>query len=163
MPRTFIFLIIGLVFGTGLGFLIAAATGAAVDRHVDDDAVHDHSAHDHGEDGHDHSRMIEVEGPPPGLSVVVHADGPQSRNLEIVTTNFIFDPEAVNGPHVPGHGHAHVYLDGVKIARAYSRWFHLSALPEGEHELRVTLNANDHGLLAVAGEPVEATETIVIE
>lgn len=163
MPKTFIFLIIGLFFGTGFGFLLSAATGTSLSGHSHGAEVHDHSAHDHGEGAHDHSKLIGAEDPAPELSVVLHPDGPQSRNLEIVTRNFTFDPGAVNGEHIPGHGHAHVYVNGVKIARAYAPWFHLSALPVGEHELRVTLNANDHSQLAVEGEPIEVTETLVIE
>ncbi|MDM8164432.1 hypothetical protein [Roseovarius sp.] len=165
MPKTFIFLIIGLFFGTGAGFLLAASTGAQVEGHAHGADVHDHSAHDHGEgtEGHDHSQLTEAEGPAPELSIAFHPDGAQSRNLEIIVQNFTFDPQAVNGAHVPGHGHAHVYVNGVKIARAYAPWFHLSALPVGEHEVRVTLNANDHTQLAVEGEPIEVTETLVIE
>lgn len=164
MPRHFVFLIIGLFFGAGLGFMVAATTGATVEGHAHgNDAVHDHAAHDHGDGEHDHSKMTEVAGPAPGLEIVVHPDGPRSRNLEIATENFTFAPGSVNGPHVPGEGHAHVYLNGVKIARAYARWFHLSALPKGEHQLRVTLNANDHAQLAVNGTAVEATTTFSIE
>lgn len=167
MPKTFIFLIIGLFFGTGAGFLIAATTGVEMEGHAHGEAaVHDHSAHDHGEgaeSGHDHSQLTEAESPAPQLEIALHPDGRQSRNLEIIVQNFAFDPEAVNGEHVPGHGHAHVYVNGVKIARAYAPWFHLSALPVGEHEIRVTLNANDHTQLAVEGEPIEVTETLVIE
>jgi len=165
MPRTFIFLIIGLFFGAGLGFLLAASTGARLEGHSHGAEVHDHSAHDHGEgeSGHDHSQLTEVEGQAPRLSITLHPDGPQSRNLELVVGNFTFDPEAVNGPHIPGRGHAHIYINGIKIARAYAPWFHLSAIPKGTHELRVTLNANDHSQLAVDGKPVEVTETLVIE
>lgn len=163
MPKTFIFLIIGLFFGTGAGFLLAASTGAQVEGHAHEDGVHDHSAHDHGDGADPHATLTEAESPAPELSIAFHPDGAQSRNLEIIVENFTFDPEAVNGDHVPGHGHAHIYVDGVKIARAYAPWFHLSALPVGEHEIRVTLNANDHTQLAVGGEPLEVTETLVIE
>ncbi len=164
MPKTFIFLIIGLFFGTGFGFLLAATTGAGLEGHDHGSEVHDHSAHDYGEGGSpDHETLTEVEGPAPALSLVLHPDGRQSRNLEIRIDNFDFDPDGVNGAHVPGRGYAHVHVDGVKIARAYGPWFHLSALPVGTHEVRVTLNANDHSRLAVNGAPVEATQMLVIE
>ena len=107
--------------------------------------------------------MTEVDGPAPELTLTIHPDGPQSRNLHIGTTNFTFDPEAVNGPHIPGHGHAHVYVNGVKQARAYGPWVQLYALPKGTHEIRVTLNANDHSQLAISGEPLEATTTVIID
>jgi hypothetical protein len=158
MPKTLIFLIIGLFFGTGLGFVLAATTGSNVES-----AVHDHSAHDHGEGTHDHSEMTEVSGPAPTLNLVFHPDGKQSRNLEMKVENFIFDPVAVNGAHIEGRGHAHVYINGVKIARAYGPWLHLQALPFGTHEIRVTLNANDHSQLAIDGAAIEVVETLLIE
>jgi hypothetical protein len=167
MPKTFAFLIIGLFFGFGAGFLVAASTGSQLQGHdhaeAGGDAAHDHAAHDHGEGGHDHSEMTEVSGPAPELTLTIHPDGAQSRNLHIGVTNFAFDPEGVNGPNVPGKGHAHVYVNGIKQARAYGPWVQLYALPKGEHEVRVSLNANDHSALAVEGEPIEATITVVIE
>ena len=62
-----------------------------------------------------------------------------------------------------GEGHAHVYVDGEKAARIYGPWFHLGALPPGEVTLGVTLNANDHSLLAVSGRPLKAEKTITVE
>ncbi|RKT28065.1 hypothetical protein BXY70_3423 [Roseovarius halotolerans] len=166
MPRTFIFLLIGLFFGTGFGFLLAASSGTKLEGHDHgaDTAAHDHAAHQHdGGDTHHHDALTEAADPAPTLALKIHPDGPQSRNLELVTGNFTFDPEGVNGPHVPGHGHAHVYLNGVKLARAYGRWQQLYALPKGRHRLRVTLNANDHSQLAVDGEPITAEMELVIE
>ena len=61
MPKTFIFLIIGLFFGTGAGFLLAASTGAQVEGHAHEDAVHDHSAHDHGDGADPHATLTEAE------------------------------------------------------------------------------------------------------
>jgi hypothetical protein len=163
MAKPFAFLGIGLFFGTGLGFLIAATSGAQLEGHDHDHgaAVHDHSAHDHG--GSAHATLTEAGTPTPMLDLTLHADGAQSRNLHIGVENFTFDPEGVNGPHMPGHGHAHLYLNGIKIARAYGPWMQLDALPVGSHELRVTLNANDHTQLAVGGVPIEATIAVVIE
>jgi len=163
MPKTIVFLLIGLFFGTGLGFLLAAGSGAQLESHDHGPEVHDHSAHDHGDGSHDHPAMTEAGTPAPSVGLVLHPDTRQSRNLQIVTGNFTFDPEGVNGFHVPGRGHAHVYVDGVKIGRAYGPWFHLSALPAGTHEVRVTLNANDHSQLATDGQPIEATARVVIE
>ncbi|MRU15877.1 hypothetical protein FDP25_10610 [Roseovarius sp. A21] len=167
MPRTFIFLLIGLFFGTGLGFLVAASTGAQLEGHEHTgDTAHDHAAHDHGQgdiSGHDHSKLTEAGTPTPTLALSIHPDSDQSRNLHIETSNFTFDPAGVNGPHEPGHGHAHIYINGVKQPRAYSPWAQLNALPIGTHEVRVTLNANDHSQLAIDGTPIEATTTIEIE
>ena len=84
-------------------------------------------------------------------------------NLHIATTNFRFAPERANAPHRPGEGHAHVYVDGRKIARVYGPWFHLDALPPGGATVAVTLTANDHRTLAVAGRPLRAERRIAVE
>ena len=162
MSKSVAFLLIGLFFGTGAGFLAGQALMPAPEAPA---MVHDHTAHDHGagETGMDHDQLVEATSPAPTLRLVLRPDGPQSRNLHIETTNFTFDPLGVNGPHQPGHGHAHVYVNGVKQPRAYSPWVQLDALPVGTHDIRVTLNANDHSQLAVDGAPIEAKTTIVIE
>jgi len=157
-------MIMGLLFGAGFGFLIGTTAGRpALSPETPPGPSHDHSAHDHGKGEHDHSAITEVEGPPPDLTLAVHPDGEQSRNLHIDVTNFTFDPQGVNSVHVPGQGHAHVYINGVKQARAYGPWVHLHALPQGRHDIRVTLNANDHSQLAASGQPIEATTTVVID
>jgi len=162
MSKSVAFLLIGLFFGAGAGFLAGQALMPAPEAPA---MVHDHTAHDHGagETGMDHDQLVEATSPAPTLRLVLRPDGPQSRNLHIETTNFTFDPLGVNGPHQPGHGHAHVYVNGVKQPRAYSPWVQLDALPVGTHDIRVTLNANDHSQLAVDGAPIEAKTTIVIE
>lgn len=163
MAKPLAFLGIGLFFGMGLGFLVAATTGVQLEGHVHDlgSAVHDHSAHDH--DSGAHTALTETRTPAPLLRLTLHPDGPQSRNLHIGVENFVFDPEGVNGSHVPGRGHAHLYLNGIKIARAYGPWMQLDALPIGTHVLRVTLNANDHTQLASDGVPIEASLEVVVE
>jgi len=162
MAKPLAFLGIGLFFGTGLGFLVAASSGAQLEGHDHDQgaAVHDHAVHDHGTA---HAVLTEAGTPAPVLTLTLHPDGVQSRNLHIGVENFTFDPEGVNGAAVPGRGHAHLYLNGVKVARAYGPWMQLDALPVGTHELRVTLNANDHTQLATDGVPIEATIAVVIE
>lgn len=163
MAKPIAFLGIGLFFGAGLGFLIAATSGVQLEGHDHDHGagVHDHAVHDHGDGVH--AALTEAGLPAPVLTLTLHPDGAQTRNLHIGVEHFAFDPEGVNGPHVPGRGHAHLYLNGVKIARAYGPWMQLDALPVGTHELRVTLNANDHTQLAVGGVPIEATIAVVIE
>ncbi len=170
MPKTLIFLIIGLFFGAGLGFLTAVTSGAQLEGHDHGSAAHDHAAHNHGDGDHSdhaghagHGQMIEAEAPVPTLMLHILPDGAQSRNLHIMTQNFTFSPTGVNGDHVPGEGHAHIYVNGVKQPRAYSEYVHLDALPKGTHDIRVTLNGNTHGYLAVDGVPIEATTTMTIE
>ena len=169
MPRSVILLATGLFLGVGLGFVLGAASSPRTLPEAAVDIAHDHTAHDHGGamqgpgGAHDHTALTEMGDMAPELTLSLHADGPQSRNLHIGVTGFVFDPEGVNGPHVPGHGHAHVYVNGVKMPRAYSPWVQLLALPKGTHEIRVTLNANDHSQLARNGQPIEATIPVVID
>ena len=163
MPRSLALLLIGILLGSGFGYLVGVATAPAPLAGADPmgNAAHDHAAHDHG--GGAHAALREADRPAPTLSLQIHPDGARSRNLHLSVTGFTFDPEGVNGPHVAGHGHAHVYVNGIKQARAYGPWVQLYALPEGTHEIRVTLNANDHAQYAVSGRPVEATATLRID
>ena len=93
---------------------------------------------------------------PEGMSVSLQviADTVSGYNLRIVTEGFRFAPESAGGAHVPGEGHAHLYVNGVKT-RVYSEWFHLDGLAPGTHEVRVTLNANDHSPYATGGVMLE--------
>lgn len=77
-------------------------------------------------------------------------------NIELVTTNFTFTPELVNTDAIIGEGHAHLYVDGTKVARVYTNWFHLAELTPGNHTIRVELNANDHAPYVLNGAPIES-------
>lgn len=111
-----------------------------------------------GEHQHDHDALREV----PAGQVALHAerDPMGGWNIEVRTTDFRFVPEKVNGPHVDGEGHAHVYVDGEKLRRIYGPWFHIEALGPGKHRLKVTLNGHSHEALAVDGEALEAEITL---
>ena len=165
MSRAFALLIIGLVFGGGIGFILAAANGVTLDGH-DHATDHGPAVIDHGEPSgeaaaHDHTQMIDVIGPPPTLAIEVAPDPVSGWNLYVKTTQFAFSPENSGGVHVNGEGHAHLYANGVKLARLYGPWFHIGALPDGEVKILVTLNSNAHQALAVSGVPLEATATIL--
>ena len=154
MPRSLALLLIGLLLGGGIGFFLAAANNVALDGHHHPEA-----------DRAGHGGTIDLPAGPgaPTLDFRVAKDAASGWNLHVVTTGFRFAPESVNGPHRPGEGHAHVYVDGKKVARIYGPWFHLGVLPPGEVTLSVTLNANDHSALAVAGRPLKAEKTITVE
>lgn len=76
-------------------------------------------------------------------------------NILIDTKEFKFTPENVNQKHVPGEGHAHLYINGKKFARLYSPAFHIPNITEGIQEIKVTLNANGHETLAIDDEPIQ--------
>ena len=157
MPRSLALLAIGLALGGGIGFFLAAANNIALDGH--------HHAPAQAA-GHAHrGETVDLPAGPgaPTLELRVDRDAKAGWNLQIATTNFHFAPERANAPHRPGEGHAHVYVDGRKIARVYGPWFHLDALPPGGATVAVTLNANDHRGLAVAGRALRVERRIVVE
>lgn len=122
-------------------------------------------ADDGGDDGHMHGTPRDVPAgvPAPTVDIQVTPDPKSGWNLHVVATNFVFAPWNASGEHVWGEGHAHLYIDDVKVGRLYTEWYHIAALAEGTHTVHVTLNGNDHMDLAVDGELVEDTVTIVQE
>lgn len=119
---------------------------------------------DHGGMDHEHAVLELQQGDTfPTVDLVVHKDPMAGWNLQLKTTHFEFAPERASTDHVDGEGHAHLYIDGEKITRLYSEWYHVGSLSTGTHEVRVNLNANDHAAFTVNGEEIEDTETIVVE
>ncbi|MHA7876310.1 hypothetical protein [Roseivivax sp.] len=166
MDRSIPLLVIGLVLGGGLGFTFAAGQGITLDGHDHSDPAH-HGAHAGGAGGgqgaaHDHGEMLELPAGPdaPALALALSEDPASGWNLQIQTQNFTFAPANASTAHVPGEGHAHLYVNGEKRARLYGPWVHLADLPDGPVELAVTLNANDHRLLAVEGKALREVVTL---
>ena len=118
---------------------------------TDEHAGHHDAGAEQGHGAHQHGKAISLPPGPdaPTLQVAVTKDKVGGWNLHIQTTSFRFAPDQVNEPHRVGEGHAHLYVNGEKVARIYGPWFHIGSLPKGRNELRVTLNANDHSELAV--------------
>lgn len=166
MSRALSLFAIGLVFGGGIGFVIAAGNGVTFDGHDHGDPAHQTAAMDHG--GMDHAMMHDtpVDVPAedaPQLSIMVMPDPMAGYNLHVMADNFTFSPERASLANITGEGHAHVYINGEKLGRLYGPWMHLDALPKGEVEVKVTLSTNDHRPMAVNGTPVFAAQTITIE
>jgi hypothetical protein len=59
-----------------------------------------------------------------------------------------------------GEGHAHVFVDDVKISRAFGPYYHLPRLEPGNHNITVTLNTNEHEEYAVDGRSVMDSEVV---
>lgn len=76
-------------------------------------------------------------------------------NIYIQVSNFRFAPERASLPHRQGEGHAHLYINGSKIARVYGNWFHIPELVKDQNEIKITLNSNDHQSLAVGEKVIE--------
>jgi len=123
------------------------------------------STDDPNGNGHMHTEPMEVPDgvPDPGVDIEVTEDPKSGWNMRVHTTNFEFAPERASTDNVWGEGHAHLYVDGVKIGRLYTEWYHIGGLDKGEHTLRVTLNTNDHMDMSVDGVMVEDTATFTQE
>lgn len=82
--------------------------------------------------------------------------------VALAVENFSFLSVADGTPHVAGEGHAHIYLNGLKLARVYTDRYRIGALPAGSYTLQVSLNAHDHRPYMDGDEPVSATYAFVI-
>jgi hypothetical protein len=112
---------------------------------------------------HDHSTPLELTNNDtlPEVTLSVTADDLGGYLVRLETENFTFAPENTGLPHSDGEGHAHLYVNGDKVARVYGKWYYLDTLPIGENTLTITLNSNTHAPLSFDGEPVSAT--VVVE
>lgn len=167
MSKPLAMLVIGLFLGGGGGFVAALTTDARLDGHSHGDDAHqglghgaaglghDHAVHGHGE--RDVNAIVEAPAPAPTLAAALRADPHGGWALHLKTEYFRFTPEAANGDHLAGEGHAHAFADGDKIARIYGPWTHFASLPDGAKTLTITLNANDHRTMFANGAPISVT------
>ena len=153
---------------------------ATPEAHDHDDGDHDHDptatpeAHDHDDGDHDHDPTATPEahdhdhddtveaGSAMSVEVEASLDQVSGVNVHIKTTGFTFSAEAVNQEDVDGEGHAHIYVDGVKVSRVYTPWVHLEGLAPGTREIEVTLNANSHPEYSWDGAQVRAATTLTV-
>jgi hypothetical protein len=100
----------------------------------------------------------------PKATLEIKKDPTSGFNVHVVTTNFVWRPEMASMQHVPGEGHAHVYLDGRKIMRIYNEWFHLNtfqfATKAGEQLLSIEFVGNDHAPYTIQGLPVGSEQIV---
>ncbi len=167
MSRALGLFAIGLVFGGGLGFAVAAGNGITFDGHDHGDlAAHSGMVMGHGGGAHDmaHSTALEVSAAEaPDVVIDLTRDLMEGYNLHVQTRNFTFTPKAAGLGDVAGEGHAHVYVNGKKLGRLYGEWMHIAHLPKGEVTVKVTLNSNTHSPLAVSGKPIAANSVLFVE
>src|SRR5210317_79629 len=157
------FLLFGLIFG---GTVSALA-------HEYIDVGHNHGEHggheDHDEEGHhdedEHSHaLLEVNSslPVPEISINVEEDKKSGYNLFLTTQNFTFNPDNASSEHVDGEGHAHLYINGKKITRLYSKAYYLGDFEKGSYTIVVELSSNDHSVLSKNGNPIQASFELVV-
>ncbi|MEL7163831.1 MAG: hypothetical protein AAGL96_00045 [Pseudomonadota bacterium] len=110
---------------------------------------------------HMHTRIeVPAEGAPT-IAMAIDKDPTGGWNIILTPGNFTFTPAAVNGPNTPNTGHAHLYVNGQKMARIYGTYYHMPDLPPGQHEVVVALSTNDHSFYVVDGVRIEARADIM--
>ncbi|GAB4345162.1 MAG: hypothetical protein Fur0042_09600 [Cyanophyceae cyanobacterium] len=144
-----------LLVGLGGAIAVRPALGHGPTEHPRSQHQHQpHHAHETLEWPRDRDR--------PTLGLLAQPD-PQGKgiNVQVLVSGFRFAPERLANPSDdPGEGHAHLYLNGEKIARLYGPWYHLSDLPPGRHVLSVRLSTNRHQELQYQGQAI-AVETVL--
>lgn len=113
---------------------------------------------------HGHTRRdVSPDLPIPSVSHLVFPDVMDGYNIQIILQNFTFKPASINKEARSNQGHAHLYVNGEKVARLYSDWFHMpgSFLSEGVNIVTVTLNANDHTEWSIDGQPISSSVRVV--
>lgn len=141
--------------------LIAAAVLVAFNNGSWAGETKGHASHAGQSHAHD---LLEVDASeaPHITELTIAEDAKSGFNLFLTTENFQFAPEQVNLPHVAGKGHAHIFVDGIKITRLYGPAYYLDGLTYGEHRIEVRLNANDHREYAVNGRRVVAEKYVTV-
>lgn len=100
--------------------------------------------------------------PAPNIELLAEKSG-DGWLVQVLSDEFEFTPHLVDGPHVPGTGHGHIYLNGVKLGRLYEPSTTIGALPPGAHDIRVTLSTNDHRAYVVGDQPITASIRILAD
>jgi uncharacterized Zn-binding protein involved in type VI secretion len=105
---------------------------------------------------------ISQDQPMPNVKLMVMPDAMSGWNMQVQLENFTFAPERVNADSKTTEGHAHLFLNGRKVARLYGTWYHIPSLPAGKNQLRVSLNTNKHEDLTYQGKAIEATTIVEV-
>ena len=142
------FLLFGLIFG--------GTVSALAHEYID-------VSHNHDEVEHSHA-LLEVNSslPVPEISINVEEDKKSGYNLFLTTQNFTFNPDNASSEHVDGEGHAHLYINGKKITRLYSKAYYLGDFEKGSYKIVVELSSNDHSVLSKNGNPIQASFELVV-
>jgi hypothetical protein len=145
-----------MTLGVLVCLIVVGAVGGGRAHQAGQDAIQGKTGQAHG--------TIDVGGLPnrPAVELIVHTDAKKGWNLQVQTEHFRWAPEHVNLAHVPGEGHAHLYVNGKKLTRLYGEWYYLEHLRPGDNRITVTLNANSHDDYAINGEPVFATQIVTV-
>ncbi|GFE66728.1 DUF305 domain-containing protein [Litoreibacter roseus] len=103
-------------------------------------------------------KALTVQLPPdqPEPQIDVHltkADG-KTWDLHIDARHFTFSAVCTTDAESGSIGHAHIYIEGKKVAAAYAPVVSLGDLPAGQHVLRIVLQAQDHRTIVGVNGPI---------
>ena len=107
---------------------------------------------------HHPGNKIEAISPYPTIDLKVFKDSMDGYNLYIDLKNFNLDPSQVGKENRDNTGHLHLYVNDIKIARVYSKWFHIPQryFNLEKNLIKVTLNANMHDEFTINEKPIVA-------
>lgn len=104
---------------------------------------------------------VATDSPIPQVRIVeAFQDEMGAYSVRIETENFSFTPQNVDNEPVANEGHAHVYVNNVKVGREYAEWIYVPASFFSSSEpnrITVTLNANTHGEWTYLDSPIQDT------
>ena len=98
----------------------------------------------------------------PQVAITVEQDPVNGWNVTLSTNNFTFTPQMVNGENVDNTGHAHLYVEGVKIARLNGQHYYIPVLHVDDNGISVNLSGNDRSYYVIDGNRI-AARTIVTQ
>lgn len=159
MGKKFLVGLAGFLIGLGIGYAFPFSKGmdtSHLEQAPDHNKMESDSMHNTTHMSHTTTEVDRTK-PIPTLKLEVLKDTKDGYNVHLVTTNYTWSPLHVNQSVVQGEGHAHIYINDLKLARVYGEWFHVPSdkLKSGENTIHVTLNANDHSEWVVDNEHIE--------
>jgi len=159
-----VFVVFALVVGGIVGYVIRDFSTLNKTQVKEKSVVVEKKIEEKSDHTADHTEIeVNTDLPLPSVSLILEKDKMAGYNVIVNTDNFTFTPEKVNLEPVSNEGHAHLYVDDVKITRLYGQYYHLNNLSRGEHEIKVTLNANDHADWMYQGEHIQAVQKVTVE
>ncbi|WP_164491670.1 ZIP family metal transporter [Staphylospora marina] len=159
--RPFSFRMIRLFLGTVIGVFLVMLGIWVADGHT---ASGSRSFHSDG--GHQHHAVTPVQVPENVPAPEVHLEvipEPGGHCLIVLhTRHFRFVPEQPGREPLFGEGHAHLYVDGKKIARLFDTTARIRLEP-GTHVIRAELVDSAHAPYVHRGKTIQSEQTVTVK
>lgn len=99
--------------------------------------------------------------PVPKLAMILTRDSEDGFNLHVELANFQMESPAARAEPLKNsvRGHAHLYLNGVKLTRLYAKDLHLRArlFRSSMNSLQISISDHNHAVWAAGNDPIQAT------